>query len=112
MLLMRLASVDGALVDLRISGYQFPQHAAARKRDWDANWLNIQGDVTQADGKSWTFRDPCLTTWEARALGKWLRGAVNGTVPVSPFGTGDPEGPLLVFTEPNIAFSVESHPER
>jgi hypothetical protein len=40
---MRLASVDGALVDLRISGYQFPQHAAARKRDWDANWLNIQG---------------------------------------------------------------------
>jgi hypothetical protein len=64
--------------------------------------------VTQADGKSWTFEDPCLTTWEAQALGNWLREAAAGTVPVSPFGTGEPEGHLLVFTEPNLAFSVES----
>ena len=105
---MLLASFDGALASLRISGYQFQQHAATYKRDWDANWLNIHGDVTQSDGKTWTFEDPCLTTWEAQALGNWLRGAAAGTVPVSPFGTGEPEGRLLVFTEPNLAFSVES----
>ncbi|HEX7162632.1 MAG TPA: hypothetical protein VF223_15525 [Trebonia sp.] len=105
---MLLTSVDGTLVDLRISGYQFPRCAATCKNDWDANWLTVHGEVTQADGKSWTFEDPCLTTWEARALGNWLREAAAGTVPVSPFGTGEPEGRLLFFTEPNLAFSVES----
>lgn len=105
---MLLTSVDGTLVDLRISGYQFPQCAATDKNDWDANWLNVHGEVTQADGKSWTFEDPCLTTWEAQTLGNWLREAAAGTVPVSPFRTGEPEGQLLFFTEPNLAFSVES----
>lgn len=57
---------------------------------------------------SWTFVDPCLTTWDARALGTWLRGAAAGTVAVSPFGTDEPDEKLLVFSEPNVAFSVES----
>lgn len=106
---MLLTSFDGPVVNLCISGYQFPQRVATSGRDWDANWLNVHGEVTQADGKSWVFEDPCLTTREAQALGSWLRGAAAGTVPVSPFGTGEvAEERLLFFTEPNLAFSVES----
>jgi hypothetical protein len=104
-----LTSFDGPVVDLCVSGYQFPQRVATSENDWDANWLNVRGKVTQADGKSWTFEDPCLTTWEAQTLGNWLRGAAAGTVPVSPFGMGEvAEERLLFFTEPNLAFSVES----
>jgi hypothetical protein len=104
---MLLTSFDGASVDLRVGGYQFPDRKAEYRRDWDANWLNICGRVTQTDGASCTFVDPSLTTWEAEALGVWLRGAAAGTVDASPYGTGEPEQ-LLVFTEPNLAFSVEA----
>jgi hypothetical protein len=104
---MLLTSVDGALVDLRIAGYQYPRRSAVGKQDWDANWLNLRGDVTLADGRTWSFEDPCLTTWEARQLGDWLQAAAAGLVPVSAFGTDEPEGRLLAFTEPNLAFSLE-----
>jgi hypothetical protein len=102
-----LTSPDGASVELRINGYQFPGYQAITRRDWDANWLDVRGDVAQADGKAWSFEDPSLTTWEAQALGTWLQRAAAGTVPVSPSRTGEP-GQLLVFTEPNLAFSLES----
>lgn len=106
---MLLTSFEGPVVDLRVSGYQFPQPVATSEGDWDANWLNVHGKVTQSDGKTWTFEDPCLTTWEARTLGNWLLEAAAETVPVSPSGTGDAaEERLLSFTEPNLAFSVES----
>ena len=88
--LVLLTSIDGASVDLRISGYQFPGHEGTARRDWDANWLNVRGDVAQADGKTWSFGDPSLTTWEAQALGTWLHGAAAGTVAASPFGTDEP----------------------
>jgi hypothetical protein len=104
-----LASSDGPLVDLSVTGYQFPQRVATSARDWDANWLCVHGNVTQADGKSWAFKDPCLTTWEGQALANWLREAAAGIVPVSPIGLGEAaEERLLFFTEPNLAFSVES----
>jgi hypothetical protein len=105
--LVLLTSVDGASVELRISGYQFPGCEGTTRRDWDANWLHVRGNVAQADGKTWSFEDPSLTTWEARALGTWLQGAAAGTAAVSPFTTGEP-GQLLAFTEPNLAFSLES----
>ncbi len=125
---MQLRSPDGASVDLRITGYQFPDHQARVQvfapdwleawakvgptpsgkwaRDEDANWLKVRGHITLADGKNWAFEDPCLTTWDARELGSWLREVVAGTVPSSPAAGGEPEG-LLDFLEPNIAFSVE-----
>jgi hypothetical protein len=59
-----------------------------------------------ADGRTWAFEDPCLTTWQARELGTWLREVAAGTVPPSPVADGEPED-LLEFLEPNIAFSVE-----
>jgi len=42
-----------------------------------------------AEGRTWSFSDPCLTTEEARDLQGWLRRQAD-----------EP----MVFTEPNIAF--------
>jgi hypothetical protein len=104
---VQLISYDEVSVELRISGYQFPDRQAWGERDWDANWLQVRGNVTEADGKAWSFDDPSLTTWEAQELGTWLHDVAAGTVQPSPFGTDEPER-LLVFTEPNLAFSLES----
>ncbi len=71
-----------------------------------APWLQIRGHITVADGKTWAFENPCLTTRDARDLGGWLREVAAGTVPPSPVADGEPEG-ALDFLEPNIAFSVE-----
>jgi hypothetical protein len=86
-------------VDLRITGDQW---------DVDATWLQVCGHITLADGKTWAFEDPCLTTRDARELGRWLREVAAGTVPPSPVVDGEPEG-LLWFLEPNIALSVDEH---
>jgi hypothetical protein len=103
---VRITSRDKASIELGISGYQFPDMGGRGEDDWDANWLQVHGTVTQADTKGWSFDDPCLTTWEAEALGTWLADVAAGTQPPSPFGTGETEQ-LLTFTEPNIAFSLE-----
>src|SRR5881392_1642007 len=131
---MQLRSYDGASVELRIAGYEFPDYkvrsadvavrwlqaldvaqalpsafprADAKKlaRDWDANWLQVCGDVTLVDRRAWVFEEPCLMTWEARELGSWLGEVAAGGVPPSPVGDGEP-GQLLEFTELNIAFSL------
>jgi hypothetical protein len=71
----------------------------------DLNWLQVSGNITAADGTSWAFADPCLTTCEARELGDWLRQIAAGTEP--PFrGIREPQG-WLVFTEPNLGFTLE-----
>jgi hypothetical protein len=120
-------SPEGAPVDLGIAGYEFPPYQSrvqdsARNwleiwaeagpppggrwaRDSDANWLQVRGNITLADGTAWAFERPCLTTWEARGLGSWLRAVAAGTVPPSPVAGGEPEG-RLEFFEPDIAFSV------
>ncbi len=104
---MRLGSVGGPFIELRPVRYQFPGNAGdGRGRDWDANWLVVRGDIRTADGRSWTFEDPWLTTWEARALGLWLRGVVSGETLPTPFD-GSKDERLLVFTEPNVALSLE-----
>jgi len=71
-------------------------------KDWDTNWLMVVGDAVDDDERTWSFRDPCLTTWEARRLRDWLRGVVNGSVLSSPFDGSEAER-LLFFTEPNLA---------
>jgi len=103
---MRLGSSDGARVELRLLRYEFPDRAAAgRGRDWDANWLVVRGDIRCADGREWSFEHPCLTTWEAGLLGRWLHEVVAGAVALNPFDGGEDE-PLVVFTEPNLALSL------
>jgi len=99
-----LTCSDGASVELRPTRYQFPA-APSEPGDWDANWLKIHGRVRTAAGESWEFDDPCLTTWEAREIGDWLRAAADGRVPVIEAPTEDSEG-LLTFTEPNLGFSL------
>ncbi len=78
---MRLVSDGGASITLHPAAYQFEvTPASGSERDWDANWLMIQGDVRTGDGRQWAFLDPCLTTWEARRLSAWLHGgARDGT---------------------------------
>ena len=60
------------------------------------NWLQISGTVVLADGKTWSFEDPSLTTFEAASLGQWLRETADGIVEPSPFGIEETER-LLCF---------------
>jgi len=102
---MRLESTDGALVELRPIGYRFPDAPASDEgTDWDANWLVIAGDVRTGDGRSWSFADACLTTWEAGAVAGWLRDVVGGGVRATPGRRGHDE--VKVFVEPNLALSL------
>lgn len=104
---MRLVSSNGALVELRPTGYQFRQagrtgagradSTAESYADWDANWLMIRGDVRAADGRSWSFTDPCLTTWEAERLSAWLDAVSRDAE----------DRDAAVFTEPNISFFID-----
>jgi hypothetical protein len=107
---MRFASKDGTSVEIRAVSYQYganPQAPAGT--DWDANWLVIQGKIRTADGREWTFTDPCLTTWEAADIATWLRSVANGSV--TPTQNWSDEEELLHFTEPNIAFSLQEQTE-
>jgi hypothetical protein len=82
---VRLASIDGSFLDLRIVGYQFPGTVGdGSGRGWDANWLVIRGEVNDG-GRISAFQDPCLTTWEARQVAEWLRGVATGVLPAEPY---------------------------
>lgn len=106
---MRLTSTDGAAIELRPLGYQHPSNRASGPHDWDANWLLIRGDVRLPDERRWHFADPCLTTWEAAELAGWLRSVAAGEVKASPFPADEEH--LLVFTEPNLGFSLAASAE-
>jgi hypothetical protein len=57
----------------------------------------IRGDVTTADGRSWSFSDPCLTTWEAQCLSAWLDAVSRDAA----------DRDAAVFTEPNVGFFAD-----
>jgi hypothetical protein len=59
---------DNSGCRLTILGYQFPDDTTD---EYDSNWLVIGGEVW-LDGREWQFRDPCLTTFEAKRLADWL----------------------------------------
>jgi len=103
---VRLQSADESSVEISIACYQFPDRRAQGDRDWDANWLQVAGTVVLADGRTWTFEDPCLTTRDATDLGQWLHDVAAGSVRPSPLGSDGPEE-MKVFLEPNIAFSLQ-----
>lgn len=105
---MELKSQDGALFELSPVGYQFPSLASSRvSPDSDEYWLTIRGNVTMADGQSWSFKDPCLTTQEAPEIAKFMRQVVAGTIEPSVFELSVSQ--LLDFTEPNLAFSLDDN---
>lgn len=104
---VRLVSSYGTLVELRPTGYQFSMAGRTRAGkadstaepydDWDANWLVIRGDVRDADGRSWSFTDPCLTTWEAERLSAWLDAVSQDAK----------DRDAAVFTEPDVSFFID-----
>ena len=65
---MTLHGERGGTFRLSIDGYQFPETTDDR---WDANWLFVRGHVQDPQGE-WTFRDPCLTTFEVQELAEGL----------------------------------------
>lgn len=111
---MKLGSDARSVVTLEPGAYQFPNASRSPLRDWDANWLVIHGVVSTEDDGSYRFSDPCLTTWEASELGRWLRAVARGEVAptasdcVPPPGDDSEPVGLLTFTEPTIALSVAS----
>lgn len=93
---MRISSASGDFVELRLDGYEFGMSSKGVANDWDANWLYVRGHARWL-GEKWSFRDPCLTTWEAREFLGLLRSA-------SLFHQGPR---TLEFTEPNLAFTLD-----
>lgn len=102
---MRLSSTDGASVELRAVGYEFPDAIPSGPDDWDANWLVVRGEVRTGTGEAWAFKDPCLATWEAQDLADWLEAAAAGRFPATVAPSEYSDG-MLTFLEPNVAFSI------
>jgi hypothetical protein len=108
---VKLTSRDGTSVELRPIDYENEANPRAEPgTDWDANWVLVRGNVAVADGAQWTFLDPCLTTWEAPRVSRWLRAVVDGTV--HEIGLWTDETPFIephftFFNEPNVALSLE-----
>ncbi|MEH3077262.1 MAG: hypothetical protein PGN11_11375 [Quadrisphaera sp.] len=134
---MVLEGEDGASVELSVVGYQFPDVVAPDGDDWDANWLVIAGHVRTCDGRTWTFRDPGLTTWEVAEVAAWLDRAAAGAISPVPAWTvtdydaatgdvdgadtdGDDDSPFwwdvlhengwAVFVEPCLTLGVAAGP--
>ena len=89
---MRLAANANIAVELRILGYQFPDNHTA---EYDCNWLVIEGQAWHPRG-NWSFRDPCLLTYEAARLADWLDSVAAKSVSNEHLG----------FIEPNLSFDV------
>ncbi len=112
---VELPSRDGGSLRLRPLGYEFPCAAShIDSDDWDANWLIIHGYVATADGATWSFEQPCLTTWEAAGLTEWLQRVANRAVmpylvEASAFMSDGNDASAATFTEPNLAFSVANY---
>jgi len=107
---MLLLADDGTRFELTPTAYQFAdaEVPASGAPDWDTNWLLISGRLTWPDGRTLAFTDPCLTTWEARDLGRWLADAAAGMeLPAVHDGC-----PGIGFTEPVLAFLLVHRNDR
>ena len=91
---MHLIGPDGQSLEIRIAGYQFPME----RREYDANWLVIEGKAVHPSGE-WAFRESCLLTYEALGLPDWLDSLAHGKA------SSQEE-----FMEPNLRFSYLAAP--
>ncbi|SCX55584.1 hypothetical protein SAMN03159343_3323 [Klenkia marina] len=98
---MRLASADGAWLDLRVLRRQAVEVRAVEldRADWAQTWLLVRGEVRTADGRGWVFREPCLTPWEGNQLGSWLRAVAER--PGGLLGTG------LLAADPTLSWVLD-----
>lgn len=90
---MKLRSSTGHRFELRIVGYEFSDLEPAVDR-FDANWLTIQVTITDLNGASFIFRDPCLLTWDVKALAAWI----------DRIALGEETEAALTFMEPILLF--------
>jgi hypothetical protein len=107
---------QGTLLELRLVGYQFPREAVD---PWDSNSLLVSVRVVAPQG-AWEVVDPCLTTWEAARVARWLVAVGRGADLVAgrPLGLGEPNVTLLARpvagtpdrVEVRACFSLESRP--
>ena len=88
-----IGSVAGNSLRLEVLGYQFPD-LPTTAHGTDLNWLVISGEASQ-DGRTWSFRDPCLLTGELSELIAWLERLGGGHRP-----------DRLAFLEPNLTFEA------
>src|SRR5438105_15344249 len=89
---MKLTALNGRLINLWVSGYQFPESA---NDEYESNWLNI---TTRLDGfgQSWTSTNPCLTTWELKSLAHWFRS----------ISSAPSEPSEITFIKPTLVFQL------
>jgi len=59
---------QGTELGLTVVGYQFP---AELIDPWESNTLLVEVRLLAPEG-SWDVVDPCLTTWEAAQIVRWL----------------------------------------
>jgi hypothetical protein len=103
---MKLRSADESTFELSpVSYFLKPSTLHVQALAGDEDWLVIRAFAQLADGRSWSFLDPCLTARDVRSLVQWLDDVAQGIVPAEPFDDEWPES-LLFFTEPLLAFSV------
>ena len=95
---MLLRGRQGTELELGIVGYEFPEE---RFDPWDSNSLLILVRVVSPDG-TWEVIDPCLTTWEAEHVIRWLAALAQRADLLA----GRPIG----LAEPNL--TVTGHPIR
>jgi len=93
---VQLAGLEGNELELRVVGYQFPDDDVD---PWDSNWLLVSLRVVSQAG-TWEVVDPCLTTWEAKHLVRWLVNAA----------ARDPGASPVTFSEPNLVVSAGPKP--
>ncbi len=93
---MLLAGLEGNELELRVVGYQFPDDETD---PWDSNWLLVSVRVVSPAG-TWELVDPCLTTWEAKHLVRWLVNAA----------AHDPAATPATFSEPNLVVTARAKP--
>lgn len=87
--------------------YQF---ASVNGDAWDDNWLVIAGEVASG-GQKWSFRDPSLLVSEAIAIAEWFERVASQLEAPTAMSENGRIDPSLAFTEPNLAFSVQSYVE-
>jgi hypothetical protein len=101
---MRLIDDAGYGIDIRVTGYQFPDAVDPRKLH---SWHMVEGTASCDDG-SWAFRFPALTCDESPRLSRWLRDVLRADV-VADGGVAPPRRPVLKFAEPNLSLAVTRH---
>jgi hypothetical protein len=65
--MIKLTGQENSQFAFFVSGYQFPEIA----EDYDANWLNVEINVSKHQAK-WQEQSACFLTWDVIRLIQWL----------------------------------------